>query len=62
MQAPKLADPQRTIHSVVGHSPTYKATGCDNLTFKISLRIKEFFKVYKPSKMGSKKFAVIVGK
>lgn len=47
---------------VVGVIPTYKGTAYEKICNKIAFRMKEFFQEYQPSKMGTRKFGVIVGK
>jgi len=50
-----------TITKVVGNSSNYANTGTENICSKISARLNEFLMEYQKSKMGSRKFAVIVG-
>lgn len=53
---------QNAIHQVVGKAPLYSAPGDNfNVLSKISIRLQAFYDKYDASKMGPRRFAVLVG-
>jgi len=52
---------QSAILKVVGDTPLYSQPDNFNVCIKIARRLKEFLLKYKPSTMGVRKFAVLVG-
>lgn len=52
---------QNAISQVVGDCPKYSSPDSFNVLAKISQRLKDFYGSYDTSKMGKRKFAVLVG-
>lgn len=61
-QTRRLADTQSTITNIIGEAPVYSGNN-QNVCGKIGRRLQELLQSVKdsPTKLGSKKFAVIVG-
>lgn len=60
-QASSILETQQKIEEVVGNAPTYVPMDHFNVCQKIVGRLRDFLVKYKPSAMGVRKFAVVVG-
>ena len=56
-----ISDTRSTLSKVVGNSPVYAGPGHAHVCMKIGRRLRDFLIKYDPSKMGVRRFAVIVG-
>jgi nicotinic acid mononucleotide adenylyltransferase len=56
-----VSDTKATLSKVLSEKPVYGGPGGAHVCLKIARRLKEFLSKYDPSKMGTKRFCVIVG-